>query len=77
MERVCLIGGESLGEINPNIYGHFSEHIGGVFRDGLWVGEDSGVANVHGFRKFIIDRFKALKPPVLRFPGGCFAETYN
>jgi len=77
MERICLLPCESRGTIAPEIYGHFSEHIGGVFRDGLWVGEDSAVSNTHGFRQFVIDRFRELAPPVLRWPGGCFAETYK
>jgi len=67
----------SKGTINPMIYGHFSEHIGGVFYDGLWVGEDSPVENVRGFRKALVDSFKKINPPVLRWPGGCFAETYD
>ena len=77
MEKICLLGCESRGTIAPEIYGHFAEHIGGVYYDGLWVGEDSDVENVHGFRKFIIEKFKAINPPVLRWPGGCFAEDYN
>ncbi|MBR5871899.1 MAG: alpha-N-arabinofuranosidase [Clostridia bacterium] len=77
MEKICLLGCESKGVIAPEIYGHFAEHIGGVYYDGLWVGEDSDIENVHGFRKFIIEKFKAINPPVLRWPGGCFAETYN
>lgn len=68
---------KSLGTISPLIYGHFAEHIGGVFYDGLWVGEDSPVENVRGFRKALIDSFKKIHPPVLRWPGGCFAETYD
>lgn len=77
MERICLLPCESAGIIDPNIYGHFSEHIGGVFRDGLWVGENTTVPQTDGFRNFIIEKFKALEPPVLRWPGGCFAETYK
>ncbi|MBR3929883.1 MAG: alpha-N-arabinofuranosidase [Clostridia bacterium] len=69
--------GASLGEISPMIYGHFAEHIGGVYYDGLWVGEDSKVENVRGFRKALVDSFKKISPPVLRWPGGCFAETYD
>lgn len=69
--------GASLGEISPMIYGHFAEHIGGVYYDGLWVGEDSKVENVRGFRKALIDSFKKICPPVLRWPGGCFAESYD
>jgi alpha-N-arabinofuranosidase len=67
----------SKGTINPLIYGHFAEHIGGVFYDGMWVGEDSPVENIRGFRKALVDSFKKIRPPVLRWPGGCFAETYD
>ncbi len=77
MRSVTVVFPETLGTISPEIYGHFSEHIGGVFYDGLWVGEDSPVENIRGFRKRLVDSFKALNPPVLRWPGGCFAETYN
>lgn len=75
--ELLLDFGASLGEISPMIYGHFAEHIGGVYYDGLWVGEDSKVENVRGFRKALVDSFKKLNPPVLRWPGGCFAETYD
>ena len=51
------------GVINPNLHGHFSEHIGGVFYDGLWVGEDSKVENVRGFRKSLVDSFKKSRLP--------------
>ena len=68
---------KSKGTISPLIYGHFAEHIGGVYYDGLWVGEDSPVENVRGFRKALVDSFKKINPPVLRWPGGCFAETYD
>ena len=68
---------KTLGTINPMIYGHFAEHIGGVFYDGIWVGEDSPVENIHGFRKALVDSFAKIHPPVLRWPGGCFAETYD
>ena len=77
MDKIYLIMPERIGQINPDIYGVFSEHIGGVIYDGIWVGEDSGVENVHGFRKFIIDRLREAEVPLIRWPGGCFAETYN
>ena len=57
MNRICLVGCEGKGVIAPEIYGHFSEHIGGVFRDGVWVGEDSHVPNTRGFRNFVIEKF--------------------
>ena len=75
--NICLVFTKSKGTINKNIYGHFSEHIGGVFYDGLWVGEDSAVPNIRGFRKSLVESFKKINPPVLRWPGGCFAETYD
>ena len=77
MAKITLDFNSSRGTIPPELYGHFSEHIGGVFYDGLWVGEDSKVENVCGFRKSIVDSFKKIAPPVLRWPGGCFAETYD
>ncbi|MBE6883033.1 MAG: alpha-N-arabinofuranosidase [Ruminococcaceae bacterium] len=77
MKNITIDFSHSKGNINPNIYGHFSEHIGGVFYDGLWVGEDSKVENIRGFRKSLVESFKKIAPPVLRWPGGCFAETYD
>ncbi len=77
MKSVHIVIPEKIGHVRPEIYGHFSELIGGVFYDGLWVGKDSKIPNIRGFRKDIIDRLKEIKPAVLRWPGGCFAETYN
>ena len=77
MRNMNVVFSESKGTINPNIYGHFAEHIGGVIYDGLWVGEDSDIPNIRGFRKALIDSIKKLHPPVLRWPGGCFAESYD
>ncbi len=77
MKKLYLIFPEKLGTIAPEIYGHFAEHIGGVIYDGIWVGKDSPIPNINGFRKFIIDKLKAITPPVVRWPGGCFAEIYN
>ncbi len=77
MKKVTVICPETTGIIAPEIYGHFSEHIGGVFYDGLWVGKDSEIPNIRGFRKDLVEKLKAIHPPVLRWPGGCYAETYN
>lgn len=63
--------------INRNIYGHFSEHLGRCIYDGYWVGEDSGIPNINGVRKDIIEALKKIKVPVLRWPGGCFADEYH
>lgn len=77
MKKISIIYPKKLGRIAPEIYGHFSEHIGGVFYDGLWVGKDSPIPNINGFRKEAIEHLRAIRVPVLRWPGGCFAETYN
>lgn len=63
--------------INKNIYGHFSEHLGTCIYGGIYVGEDSEIPNINGYRTDVIEAFKELKVPVLRWPGGCFADTYH
>lgn len=63
--------------INPEIYGHFSEHLGRCIYNGLYVGEDSSIPNSGGVRKDVIEALKNIKIPVLRWPGGCFADEYH
>ncbi|HLK16399.1 MAG TPA: alpha-N-arabinofuranosidase, partial [Fimbriimonadaceae bacterium] len=63
--------------VNPDVYGHFSEHLGKCIYEGLWVGEDSQIPNVRGIRRDVVDALKAIKVPVLRWPGGCFADEYH
>ncbi len=63
--------------INPEIYGHFSEHLGRCIYNGIYVGEDSTIPNTKGIRNDIIEAFKNIKMPVLRWPGGCFADEYH
>ena len=75
--RVEIIPEDTIGVISPNIYGHFTEHLGGCIYDGIWVGENSKVPNVGGIRKALVDTLKRIKPPVIRWPGGCFADSYN
>jgi alpha-N-arabinofuranosidase len=63
--------------INKNIYGHFSEHLGGCIYGGYWVGEDSPILNTRGIRNDVIEALKKIDIPVLRWPGGCFADEYH
>ncbi len=63
--------------INPEIYGHFSEHLGRCIYNGIYVGEDSPIPNKDGVRTDVIEAFKAIRMPVLRWPGGCFADEYH
>jgi alpha-N-arabinofuranosidase len=75
--RIEVLFDEPLGTISPNIYGHFAENLGGVLYDGIWVGEKSRVANMDGLRKSLIDHMRKIKAPVIRYPGGCFADSYD
>ncbi|MBV9500224.1 MAG: alpha-L-arabinofuranosidase [Acidobacteriaceae bacterium] len=75
--RIDILPDEPIGTINRNVYGHFTEHLGGCIYDGVWVGPDSKIPNIGGIRKQLVDRLKRLNPPVIRWPGGCFADTYN
>ena len=63
--------------INPEIYGHFSEHLGTCIYGGIYVGKDSKIPNINGYRKDVVAAMKEMKIPVLRWPGGCFADTYH
>ena len=63
--------------INKEIYGHFSEHLGRCIYNGFYVGEDSEISNKNGVRTDIIEALKEIKIPVLRWPGGCFADEYH
>jgi alpha-N-arabinofuranosidase len=74
---VEILLGEPLGVISPNIYGHFTENLSGVIYDGIWVGKDSSVPNEGGIRKELVTEMRKIKPPVVRFPGGCFADSYD
>lgn len=74
-----LIINADLGEhrISRHIYGHFAEHLGRCIYEGLWVGEHSAITNTRGWRTDIVDALKQLSIPNLRWPGGCFADTYH
>ncbi len=65
------------GTINKNIYGHFAEHLGRGIYEGIWVGTDSNIPNINGIRKDVLEALKQLNIPVLRWPGGCFADEYH
>jgi alpha-N-arabinofuranosidase len=75
--RVDVLLAERLGTISPDIYGHFTENLGGVIYDGVWVGEGSKIANQYGIRSALIQHLRQIHAPVIRWPGGCFADGYN
>lgn len=77
MVKVLIHTENRKSKINKNIYGQFSEHLGRCVYEGIWVGEDSPIPNTDGIRNDVIDALKKLKVPVLRWPGGCFADEYH
>ena len=77
MFHLTVHGDDRIARVEPELYGHFTEHIGGVFYDGIWVGENSPVPNIRGLRLELIEKMRQIHAPVIRWPGGCFAEIYN
>lgn len=76
--KIVLDATKARDTINKNIYGHFAEHLGRCIYDGIYVGEkNKQIANKNGIRLDIVEALKKLKTPVLRWPGGCFADTYH
>src|SRR5258708_21685670 len=75
--RIEILMDEPLGTISPDLDGRFAENSSGVVYDGIWVGPKSKVPNVDGIRKELIDEMRKIKAPVVRFPGGCFADSYD
>jgi alpha-N-arabinofuranosidase len=68
---------EPIGTIAPEIYGHFTEHLGSVIYDGIYVGENSKIPNQQGLRSALIEKMRTIHAPVVRWPGGCFADSYD
>ncbi|MFN8488479.1 MAG: alpha-N-arabinofuranosidase [Caldilineaceae bacterium] len=77
MNEITLDVKTATTKIDRNIYGHFSEHLGRCIYEGYWVGEDSPIPNVRGIRTDVVAALRQIKTPVLRWPGGCFADEYH
>ena len=77
MAHIVVNTKKSKGTINKNIYGQFSEHLGRCIYEGIFVKEEDGIPNVNGMRKDVVEALKAINVPVLRWPGGCFGDTYH
>ena len=77
MAKIIVNNENKKSTIAPEIYGHFSEHLGRCIYEGLFVGENSDIPNVNGMRTDVVDALKEMKIPVLRWPGGCFADEYH
>ena len=66
-----------IGTIRPEMHGHFAEHLGSCIYGGIWVGKDSRIPNIDGYRKQAVEDLRRLGLVVLRWPGGCFADDYQ
>ncbi len=66
-----------IGVISKHIYGHFAEHLGRCIEEGIWVGEESSIPNEAGVRKDMVAALRAIRAPIVRWPGGCFADAYD
>lgn len=75
--KVTINANDGKDIIPKEIYGQFAEHLGTCIYGGLWVGPESNIPNINGYRKDVFEALKALKVPVLRWPGGCFADDYH
>ena len=74
---VTIRANKGANKINKEIYGQFAEHLGTCIYGGLWVGPESKIPNTDGYRNDVLKALKDLKVPVLRWPGGCFADEYH
>ena len=77
MRKIIVNTLDKRSRINRNIYGNFSEHLGRCIYNGLYVGEGSSIPNINGMRTDVVEALKHIKLPVLRWPGGCFADEYH
>ena len=75
--KITIHANQGGDKINKEIYGQFAEHLGSCIYGGLWVGPNSNIPNTDGYRTDVLQALKALKVPVLRWPGGCFADEYH
>lgn len=75
--RIEILFAEPIATINRNLYGHFAEHLGNCIEEGFWVGRQSAIPNIDGLRSDVLAALKKLNPPILRWPGGCFADDYH
>lgn len=75
--KINIDAAQSGPVIDKDVYGQFAEHLGHGIYEGIWVGEDSDIPNTRGFRNDVIEALRAIQVPVVRWPGGCFADEYH
>ena len=77
VNRLVIHADKPGAQISRNIYGQFSEHLGRDIYDGIWVGESNSIPNTRGIRNDVVAALKKIEVPVVRWPGGCFADEYH
>lgn len=77
MEKYLINPNQKISKINKDIYGHFSEHLGRCIYNGIFVGKESKISNINGMRCDVVNALKDMGLPVIRWPGGCFADEYH
>ncbi|HYC94669.1 MAG TPA: alpha-L-arabinofuranosidase C-terminal domain-containing protein [Sphingomicrobium sp.] len=75
--QVAIHADQPQGTVSPRIFGQFAEHLGTGIYGGIWVGPESSIPNVKGYRTDVVEALRKLQVPVVRWPGGCFADEYN
>lgn len=77
MQKISIDPQKQIGYIQPELHSQFIEFLGSCIYNGIWVGEASEIPNIRGIRKDVVTALKELAPPVVRWPGGCYADTYH
>ncbi|HTE21363.1 MAG TPA: alpha-L-arabinofuranosidase C-terminal domain-containing protein, partial [Armatimonadota bacterium] len=77
VQRIVVVPGEEIGEVNPYLHGHFAEHLGELVYPGICVPPEGPIPNTNGIRNDVVEALKPLGIPVLRWPGGCFGDDYH
>ena len=77
VDATVTVRADSIGVISPRLYGQFAEHLGRCCYDGLWVGPGSPIPNIEGWRTDVVEALRALPTPMIRWPGGCYADHYH
>jgi len=76
-KKAVILADQEIGVVRPEFHGHFAEHLGSCVYGGIWVGPQSPIPNINGCRKDLVAYLKELGVPVLRWPGGCYADDYH
>ncbi|NLW89915.1 MAG: alpha-N-arabinofuranosidase [Clostridiaceae bacterium] len=77
MDKITVGRMNNAPKIDRNIYGHFSEHLGHCIYEGIFVGAGSPIPNTNGIRTDVVEAMRKINLPILRWPGGCFADEYH